>query len=131
MVEPGPRNLITDVRGLRVGNAEDHGVRTGVTVVLADTLSLAVVDVRGGAPGTRDTDALDPTEWTTNPPPPAQAKADWPQLYYNINVSPKIVDDAKEAAALGGEWKQFALPQALVTAAQKQLDAAKSATPPA
>jgi L-aminopeptidase/D-esterase-like protein len=61
MVVPGPRNLITDVRGLRVGNAENHGVRTGVTVVLADTLSPAVVDVRGGAPGTRDTDALDPT----------------------------------------------------------------------
>src|SRR5215472_6858660 len=60
MVEPGPRNLITDVRGLRVGNAEDLEVRTGVTVLLADTLSPAVVDVRGGAPGTRDTDALDP-----------------------------------------------------------------------
>jgi len=36
-------------------------VRTGVTVVMADALSTAVVDVRGGAPGTRDTDALDPT----------------------------------------------------------------------
>ena len=78
-----------------------------------------------------DADALDPTEWTTNPPQPAGPQADWPQLYYNINVSPKIVDDAKEAAALGGEWKQFDLPQALVTAAQKQLDAAKSAKPAA
>jgi L-aminopeptidase/D-esterase-like protein len=61
MVRPGARNLITDVQGLRVGNAQDARVRTGVTVVLADTLSTAVVDVRGGAPGTRDTDALDPT----------------------------------------------------------------------
>jgi L-aminopeptidase/D-esterase-like protein len=60
MVEPGPRNLITDVRGLRVGNAGDLEILTGVTVVLADMLSPAVVDVRGGAPGTRDTDALDP-----------------------------------------------------------------------
>jgi len=60
MVVPGPRNLITDVAGLRVGNAEDHRIRTGTTVVLADSLSPAVVDVRGGAPGTRDTDALDP-----------------------------------------------------------------------
>jgi len=44
-----------------VGNAQDARVRTGVTVVMADALSTAVVDVRGGAPGTRDTDALDPT----------------------------------------------------------------------
>jgi L-aminopeptidase/D-esterase-like protein len=44
-----------------VGNAQDAKVRTGVTVVMADRLSTAVVDVRGGAPGTRDTDALDPT----------------------------------------------------------------------
>jgi L-aminopeptidase/D-esterase-like protein len=60
MVRPGARNLITDVAGLRVGNAQDAKVRTGVTVVLADTLCTAVADVRGGAPGTRDTEALDP-----------------------------------------------------------------------
>jgi len=60
MVRPGLRNLITDVQGVRVGNAEDHKVRTGVTVIMADRLSTAVVDVRGGAPGTRDTEALDP-----------------------------------------------------------------------
>ena len=47
--------------GLRVGNAADEHVRTGVTVVLADAFATAVVDVRGGAPGTRDTEALDPT----------------------------------------------------------------------
>ncbi|MSP84178.1 MAG: peptidase S58 family protein [Alphaproteobacteria bacterium] len=61
MVRPGPRNLLTDVDGLRVGNAEDHGVRSGVTVVLADAPAVAAVDVRGGAPGTRETEALDPT----------------------------------------------------------------------
>jgi len=60
MVRPGARNLITDVAGLRVGNAEDRKILTGVTVVLGDRLTTAVVDVRGGAPGTRDTEALDP-----------------------------------------------------------------------
>ncbi len=60
MVRPGARNLITDVAGLRVGQAEDEHVRTGVTVLLGDAPMTAVVDVRGGAPGTRDTDALDP-----------------------------------------------------------------------
>ncbi len=60
MVRPGARNLITDVAGLRVGQAEDERVRTGVTVLLGDAPVTAVVDVRGGAPGTRDTEALDP-----------------------------------------------------------------------
>ncbi len=60
MIRKGERNLITDVAGLRVGNAEDLGVRTGVTVLLTDAPSAAAVDIRGGAPGTRDTEALDP-----------------------------------------------------------------------
>jgi L-aminopeptidase/D-esterase-like protein len=55
------RNLLTDVPGLRVGNAEDRRVRTGVTVVLPDVPCMAAVDVRGGAPGTRETTLLDPT----------------------------------------------------------------------
>src|SRR5580692_2639844 len=59
MIRTGPRNLITDVEGLRVGQAEDVAARTGVTVLVAD--AAAVVDVRGGAPGTRETEALDPT----------------------------------------------------------------------
>lgn len=58
---PGPRNRITDVDGLRVGQAEDHKVWSGVSVVLLDTPAVAAVDVRGGAPGTRDTDALNPS----------------------------------------------------------------------
>jgi L-aminopeptidase/D-esterase-like protein len=45
---------------LRVGNAEDHTVRTGTTVIMAEEMSIAVVDVRGGAPGTRDTESLSP-----------------------------------------------------------------------
>lgn len=60
-IRPGPRNLVTDVAGLAVGNAEDEGVRTGVTVLLADRPAIAAVDVRGGAPGTAETDALDLT----------------------------------------------------------------------
>jgi L-aminopeptidase/D-esterase-like protein len=60
MVRPGPRNLITDVEGLSVGQAEDHEARTGVTILLAATAFAAAVDVRGGAPGTRETEALDP-----------------------------------------------------------------------
>lgn len=60
MTGPGPRNLITDVPGLLVGNAEDETAITGVTVVLTEEPAAAAVDVRGGAPGTRETDLLDP-----------------------------------------------------------------------
>ncbi|MCC6000687.1 MAG: P1 family peptidase [Pararhodobacter sp.] len=59
-MHPGPRNLITDVPGLRVGNAEDHAIKTGCTVLLADTPFVAGVNVMGGAPGTRETDLLAP-----------------------------------------------------------------------
>lgn len=57
---PGPKNLITDVGGLRVGNAEDARLKSGVTVVLPDQPAVAAVQVLGGAPGTRETDALEP-----------------------------------------------------------------------
>ncbi|HEV7159407.1 MAG TPA: P1 family peptidase [Caulobacteraceae bacterium] len=57
---PGPRNLITDVPGIAVGQAEDARARTGVTVILPDDRAVAAVDVRGGGPGTRETDALAP-----------------------------------------------------------------------
>ncbi|MGO1119823.1 P1 family peptidase [Rhodovibrionaceae bacterium A322] len=60
-VRPGPLNLITDVAGLKVGQAEDHTARSGVTVILPDEPVQAAVDVRGGGPGTRETDALDPS----------------------------------------------------------------------
>ncbi len=55
---PGPKNLITDVPGIKVGQAEDVRAATGVTVVLPDDRAVAAVDVRGGGPGTRETDAL-------------------------------------------------------------------------
>ena len=57
---PGPLNLLTDVAGLRVGSAVDLRAATGCTVVVFDAPCVAAVDVRGGAPGTRETDLLDP-----------------------------------------------------------------------
>ena len=57
---PGPRNLITDVPGLRLGQAQDVAARTGVTVILPDVAAVCAVEVRGGGPGTRETDALAP-----------------------------------------------------------------------
>ena len=62
---PGPANLITDVPGIAVGNADDAAARTGVTVVLPDRPVVAGVDVRGGAPGTRETALLDPANSVT------------------------------------------------------------------
>ncbi|MCR9149309.1 MAG: P1 family peptidase [Rhodobacteraceae bacterium] len=59
-MKPGPRNLITDVAGLTVGNAADPGLKSGATVVLADRAAVAAVSVMGGAPGTRETDLLAP-----------------------------------------------------------------------
>lgn len=54
---------ITDVPGIRVGHAQknDGGWLSGVTVVLPPPGSIGSVDVRGGGPGTHETDALDPT----------------------------------------------------------------------
>ena len=57
---PGPRNLITDVAGLRVGNAEDHRIKTGTTVLVGDRPFIASVDVMGGSPGARETELLAP-----------------------------------------------------------------------
>lgn len=53
-------NSITDVRGIEVGHAQNDKALTGCTVILCRTGAVAGVDVRGGAPGTRETDLLDP-----------------------------------------------------------------------
>jgi len=60
-IRPGPRNAITDVDGIAVGNASDSALRSGTTVVLPDKPAVAAVDSRGGAPGTHETDLLNPT----------------------------------------------------------------------
>ncbi len=57
---PGPKNLITDIPGLRVGNAQDETLKSGATVLTADKPFTASVHVMGGAPGTRETDMLAP-----------------------------------------------------------------------
>ena len=54
----GPRNLITDVEGIKVGNAADAAIKSGVTALVCDAPTVVAVQVLGGAPGTRDTDLL-------------------------------------------------------------------------
>ncbi len=56
------RNLITDVSGLRVGQAGDAKLGSGVTTIVFDAPVVASVDVRGGGPGTRETALLDPAQ---------------------------------------------------------------------
>ena len=60
MFQPGALNLISDVPGLTVGHATDETCRSGVTVVLCESDWRAAVDVRGGGPGTRETEVLAP-----------------------------------------------------------------------
>ncbi|MGW7684830.1 P1 family peptidase [Kribbella sp. NPDC054772] len=61
-MEPGPHNAITDVPGILVGQVErvDPPYLTGTTVIHVPATAVAAVDVRGGAPGTRETDLLSP-----------------------------------------------------------------------
>ena len=54
------KNSLTDVRGIEVGHAQDDSALTGCTVILSRKGAVAGVDVRGGAPGTRETDLLNP-----------------------------------------------------------------------
>jgi D-aminopeptidase len=54
------RNLVTDVPGLMVGNADDPAIATGVTAVLFDAPAIASIAVSGGAPGLRDSALLEP-----------------------------------------------------------------------
>jgi D-aminopeptidase len=53
------RNLITDIPGIRVGHAHDAKLASGVTAIVFDNPAAAAVDIRGGGPGTRDTELLD------------------------------------------------------------------------
>jgi L-aminopeptidase/D-esterase-like protein len=54
------RNLITDGAGVLVGNADDSRLASGVTAIVFEEPAVAGIDVRGGAPGTRETDLLEP-----------------------------------------------------------------------
>src|SRR3990172_5326752 len=53
-------NTITDIPGIRVGHAQNEEALTGCTVILCEAGATGGVDQRGGAPGTRETDALHP-----------------------------------------------------------------------
>lgn len=53
-------NSIVDVKGIKVGQAQDDQALTGCTVILCEKGAVAGVDQRGGAPGTRETDLLRP-----------------------------------------------------------------------
>ena len=54
------RNLVTDVEGVRVGHAHDARLGSGTTAIVFDEPAVASVDVRGGGPGTHETDLLHP-----------------------------------------------------------------------
>ena len=54
-------NLITDVPGVLVGHADDPRLCSGVTAIVFEEPAVASIDVRGGGPGTRETDLLEPT----------------------------------------------------------------------
>src|SRR3954470_12667129 len=56
-----PQGAITDARGIEVGHSTDTRRPTGCTVVLARQGAVAGCDVRGAAPGTRETDLLQPS----------------------------------------------------------------------
>ncbi|WP_020175337.1 P1 family peptidase [Methyloferula stellata] len=60
MAKAAVKNLITDVEGLWVGHAQDEKLASGVTAVIFDEPATASVATHGGAPGLRDTAALEP-----------------------------------------------------------------------
>lgn len=66
MMQQGPLNLITDIAGLKVGNAQNDTLKSGVTVLTADQPFTASVNVMGGAPGTRETSLLEADKLVTS-----------------------------------------------------------------
>ena len=56
----GRKNLITDVPGLAVGNFHDPALRSGITTVMFDRPAVVGCAILGGAPGSRETSALEP-----------------------------------------------------------------------
>ncbi|MDJ0614863.1 MAG: P1 family peptidase [Rhizobiaceae bacterium] len=65
-MNPGKTNSITDIEGLRVGNAQDTKLKSGVTALICETPCVASVAVHGGGPGTRDTELLNPENTVEN-----------------------------------------------------------------
>lgn len=56
----GPKNSITDIEGLHVGNAQDETLKSGVTALICEEMFTTSIAIHGGAPGTRDTELLLP-----------------------------------------------------------------------
>jgi L-aminopeptidase/D-esterase-like protein len=56
------RNLITDVPGLKIGHAQDMRLGSGTTALVFDAPAVGSIDLRGGAPGTRESALLDPAQ---------------------------------------------------------------------
>lgn len=54
------KNLITDVAGVLIGQAEDAKIASGTTAIIFEEPAIASADIRGGGPGTRELDLLDP-----------------------------------------------------------------------
>jgi len=79
-----------------------------------------------------DADALDPAEWTTVPAsgtPPPEPK--WPQLYYDVNVPPLVVDSADDLKTVDtSRFKPFAFTKGLLDASQANLEAAQQPVQP-
>jgi L-aminopeptidase/D-esterase-like protein len=60
LINTGKNNSLTDVAGILVGHFTDTGAASGVSVAICPEGATAGVDVRGSAPGTRETDLLAP-----------------------------------------------------------------------
>ncbi|MFI5807575.1 P1 family peptidase [Streptomyces sp. NPDC051561] len=126
--KPGPNDALTDVAGLRVGHAQAEGARalSGTTVVLTpEGGAVTAVDVRGGGPGTRETDALDPrnlvqrtdaivlTGGSAYGLDSASGVVGWLEEQrrgYRVGLDPEMVVPVVPAACLfdlgrGGDWR--------------------------
>ena len=90
---PGNRNLITDIEGLLVGNAQDEVLKSGTTVLTADKPFVASVHVMGGAPGTRETDLLAPDKSV----PAVDALVLSGGSAYGLDACSGVVDGLREA----------------------------------
>ena len=96
-MKAGPRNLITDVDGILVGNADDETLKSGVTVLAADRRFTASVHVMGGAPGTRETDLLAPDKLV----PAISTPWCWPAVRRLASTPPPGVANAMRAVGTG------------------------------
>lgn len=66
MWHKGETNSPADIAGVRIGHASDQKAKTGTSVVVFDSPSTASVSILGQAPGTRETELLDPSRTVEN-----------------------------------------------------------------